>query len=141
MANKGKFATWNHLVGTSREIAVINFFDPTVATPVDPKVGDRYIAAVTANGWTINRINEWNGSDWDQNVPAANTQVEVLDRSAEYLWAGGAWTLVSTPNRVGRNAYLEADNKPALRGAEWNGVGQNQHTIRRGRSAWAKARA
>ena len=141
MANKGKFATWNHLVGSSREIAVINFFDPTVATPAEPKAGDRYIAAATANGWTINRINEWDGDSWIENAPAANTQVEVIDRSAEYLWLSGAWTLISRPMRVGRNAYLEADDVPPSRGAEWNGVGQNQHTIRRGRASWAKARS
>lgn len=141
MANKGKFAQWNHLVGTSREGAVIDFFDPTAATPDTPALGDRYIAAATANGWTINRINEWNGGGWDENVPAANAQVEVLNRSAEYLWVGGAWTLVSRPMRTGRNQYLEADDVPPARGAEWNGTGQNQHTIRRGRAAWARARA
>lgn len=141
MADKGKFARWNHLVGTSREDAVINFFNPTVATPDTPAVGDRYIAMATGNGWTINRIYEWGGSSWAQTIPAADTQVKVFDLSAEFLWAGGAWTLVSRPTRVGRNQYLEADNVPSLRGAEWNGTGTNQHTIRRGRAAWAKARA
>ena len=30
-------------------------------------IGDRYIAKVTANGWTANYIYEWNGATWGPN--------------------------------------------------------------------------
>jgi len=48
------------------QVPVISIFDNTAALPVGPSVGDRYIALVTANGWTIDNIYEYNGATWDE---------------------------------------------------------------------------
>ena len=138
MADKGKFAQWNHLVGV-RQANIIDFHDPTAALPVNPATGDRYIATATANGWTTKRIYQWNGASWDETPPVLNMQAKLTDKSAEYWYDGADWVVISIAMRSGRNVYLS--DTPAPRAAEWNGTGQNQHTIRRGRAAWAKARA
>jgi hypothetical protein len=48
---------------------IISIFNNTLALPVDPTTGDRYLAEVTANGWIADRIYEWNGSTWVATVP------------------------------------------------------------------------
>lgn len=137
MADKGKFAQWNHLVGI-RQTAVIDFYDPTGGLPSEKSVGDRYIASATANGWTANRIYQWDGGSWNETSPVQNMQLTVEKRNAEYWYDGSDWVVISTAMKTGRNEYL--DDHPAPRSAEWNGTAQNQHTIRRGRAAWAKQR-
>ena len=137
MANKGKFAQWNHLIGT-RIADVKNLWDPTAALPAGPEVGDRYIATATANGWTDKNIYTWNGAAWIATAPVLNMQATVEDKNAQYLYDGSDWIVISTAMKAGRNAFLE--DTPEERAAEWNGTGTTQHTIRKGRAAWAKAR-
>jgi hypothetical protein len=134
MADKGKFARWNHLIG-SRIDAVTNFYDPTTALPSAPTTGDRYIASATGNGWTINRIYEYNGSGWDETVNANDMQVTVTDRSAQYWFDGTSWVVISTAIKKGRSAYVT--NTPSPRAAEWHGDETNRHTTRAGRTAFA----
>lgn len=50
--------------------SVISIYDNSSALPSTPTVGNRYIAHVTANGWTLNHIYEWNGSSWTHTIPA-----------------------------------------------------------------------
>lgn len=137
MADKGKFSQWNHLVG-NRKTAVKDLWDPTSALPSDPAVGDRYIATATGTGWTENYIYEWSGAAWTQTAPAENDQVRVENKSAEYLYTGGAWTVISIATKTGRNAYLA--NTPEERAAEWRGDEPRRHTTRKGRAAWAQPR-
>jgi len=58
-------------------VPVISIFDNTAALPVGPAVGDRYIAEVTANGWTENRIYEWDGAAWLSYTPEQNDAVVI----------------------------------------------------------------
>ena len=48
---------------------VIEFYDPTTTLPISPTIGDRYIALLTSNGWTINNIYTWSGTEWTMYVP------------------------------------------------------------------------
>lgn len=137
MADKGKFAQWNHTVGT-RITAVKDLWDPTPGLPGTPAVGDRYIATATANGWTNKNIYQWNGAAWVPTAPVLNMQTRVENKNAQYLYDGTNWIVISTAMKTGRNAALA--NVPPERGAEWNGTATNQHTIRKGRAAWAKTR-
>jgi hypothetical protein len=50
--------------GLDWQDSVFDFFDPTSGLPATPSVGNRYIATVTANGWTANSIYEWDGTLW-----------------------------------------------------------------------------
>jgi hypothetical protein len=56
-------------------------------------IGDRYIALVTAHGWTANYIYEWNGATWDETIPSEGDVVFVTDIGADYTFtAGGSWS-------------------------------------------------
>ena len=56
-------------------------------------IGDRYIAKVTANGWTANYIYTWNGATWDQTIPVTGDVVYVTDIKADYTFtSGGTWS-------------------------------------------------
>jgi hypothetical protein len=72
---------------------VISIFDNTIALPVAPANGDRYIAQVTANGWTANNIYEWNISNWIATLPLTGMMVYNNGISAPYLYTGAAWVV------------------------------------------------
>jgi hypothetical protein len=56
-------------------------------------IGDRYIALVTAHGWTATYIYEWNGATWDETIPVAGDVVYVTDVGADYTFSGsGTWS-------------------------------------------------
>lgn len=71
---------------------VISIFDNTAALPVAPVNGDRYIAKVTANGWTINRVYEWTGA-WTGTVPLDGMSVYDKNTDDIYSYDGAAWTV------------------------------------------------
>jgi hypothetical protein len=70
---------------------VISIFDNTAATPVGPSTGDRYIALVTANGWTIDYIYEWNYNNWVATIPLTGDMVFNNGDGYPYLYSGAAW--------------------------------------------------
>jgi hypothetical protein len=70
---------------------IIEIFDNTAALPVAPTNGDRYIALVTANGWTLNNIYEWNNPNWVSTIPTAGSMVYNNDDATPYLYSGIAW--------------------------------------------------
>lgn len=70
---------------------VISIFDNTIALPVAPANGDRYIAQVTANGWTADYIYEWNVSNWVPTPPVTGTMIYNVAMSVPYLYTGAAW--------------------------------------------------
>jgi hypothetical protein len=58
---------------------VISIFDNSVALPVAPSNGDRYIARVTANGWIKDNIYQWNGLSWTATGALPGMKVVVLN--------------------------------------------------------------
>ena len=137
MADKGKFAAWGNRVGGAQLAPVIARWDPTPALPAAPKAGDRYIATATANGWTNKRIYQWTGAAWANTIPAANNEVFLIQDGIYLIFVGGSWTPLASHLQTGRNAFVV--NTPDVRACEWNGDAV-RGTIRRGRTAWAKAR-
>jgi hypothetical protein len=77
---------------TDFQESVLSRFDNTAALPASPADGARYWALVTANGWTINRIYEWQAGEaaWADVIPTTGTQVYVEADSMLYLWNGSA---------------------------------------------------
>lgn len=72
---------------------VISIFDNTSALPVAPTDGDRYIAKITANGWTIDYIYEWNSLNWVGTAPVIGMFVFNNNTGAPYLYTGAAWVI------------------------------------------------
>lgn len=78
--------------------SIIAFFDPTGGLPVNPTLGDRYISLATANGWTINNIQYWNGDIWVDIVPQTgetlyNTATVGTFPLASVIWNGVVWVV------------------------------------------------
>lgn len=88
---KKKIISSNLPVSRYYLIPIISVFDNTLALPVGPAVGDRYIAKVTANGWTIDHIYEWNGSIWIDTAPVYGMTVFNNLQGAFYTYEGGIW--------------------------------------------------
>jgi hypothetical protein len=83
-----------HKIGVNKQIGVIpiiTIFDNTAALPLVPAAGDRYIALVTANGWTIDNIYEYNGVSWVETVTVDGMTVYNRFQGAYYIYTGGAW--------------------------------------------------
>jgi len=76
--------------------SVINFYDPTVALPVGPAVGDRYIASATGSGWILNWIYEYDGALWMGFQPDEGATVEVETLDQYWHFNGAAWVLMAT---------------------------------------------
>jgi hypothetical protein len=93
--------------------AVLDIFDNTAALPLFPAPGDRYIALVTANGWTINRIYQWNGANWVETIPVLTNIVLVRASGLFYVYQAAGWT--TTPQ--GTTQVLQWD------GANWTNAG------------------
>ncbi len=91
-------------IGSDFQESVINFFDPTIALPVGPAVGDRYISTATANGWINNYIYEWDGAVWMETIPTEGTVVEVEALNEFYAFTGAAWVLL--PSLLAHNDLL-----------------------------------
>jgi hypothetical protein len=82
-------ATWAPTEDTWLD-PIISIFDNTAALPIAPTIGDRYIAKVTANGWTINYVYEWQGS-WLPTLPSTGMMVYNNGTAIPYIYTGGAW--------------------------------------------------
>lgn len=52
---------------------------------------NRYIAATTGGGWTINRIYECDGSSWTETIPVSGDAVTVIDSAEVYVFDGSSW--------------------------------------------------
>lgn len=81
----------HYLMLMSIAIPVLSLFDNTAALPVGPAPGDRYAALVTANGWFIGNIYQWNGSAWVL-IKAANDCTVIIT----YTGVVGAWLYYQT---------------------------------------------
>ena len=72
--------------------SVIDRYDPTSGLPA-ASTGDRYLATATANGWTVDKIYEYNGATWDETTPTTGTYVSVDDETdGVYYWGGASWS-------------------------------------------------
>ena len=82
---------------------VERWYDPTDGLPADPEVGDRYGSDATANGWTINYIYEWDGTEWVETIPEEGFMVwDLLDMVFMYFFSGG-W------GEVGSSSFVSLD--------------------------------
>lgn len=75
--------------------SVISIYDNTSAIPT-ANVGDRYIALVTANGWTKNYVYTGNGATFDEYVPSVGDGLIVSTgtgnpRPYAYVSVSGGW--------------------------------------------------
>lgn len=97
LATKGYVDTM--MTGFDFQPSVLLFFDNTAALPVGPSVGDRYIAQVTAHGWTANYIYEWSGSAWTEYAPHSGTMLYVnggtIFPGNTIIYTGSSWTKIS----------------------------------------------
>ena len=66
-------------------------FDPTAALPASPTVGDVYLATATANGWTAGNLYTWNGTTYDETVPAAGMQIWIVATGTASIYSGTEW--------------------------------------------------
>jgi hypothetical protein len=73
-------------------VPVISIFNNTIALPVGPTSGDRYIAQVTGNGWVAKNIYEWDGAVWVGTAPIEGMVVYNKGTDAEYQYGGTAWS-------------------------------------------------
>jgi hypothetical protein len=55
-------------------------------------IGDRYIALVTAHGWTKDRVYTWNGATWDEYIPSVGDVIYVTDLRADFTFYAGGWS-------------------------------------------------
>lgn len=65
--------------------SVLDRFDPTTATPATPSEGDRYLSTATANGWTVDKLYEYKGSAWVEDVTNLGSLVYVEDEGIHYI--------------------------------------------------------
>lgn len=70
---------------------VDELWDASVALPVGPSLGDRYICMVAGNGWVKNTIYEWTGAAWSGSGPSEGwTMYSNLD-NAVFTFNGTDW--------------------------------------------------
>jgi hypothetical protein len=84
-------------------VPVLSIFDNTLALPIAPSQHDRYIAQVTAHGWTFNRIYEYIGAAWVEFIPLYGMIVYVISENHLYncLDNDGNIAWYSMPNTDG----------------------------------------
>lgn len=78
---------------------VTSIYNNTSALPVGPAGGARYIAQVTANGWTANYVYEYDSDTtlWDEtSVTEEGVMVYIQDLDGVYYFTGTVWTLWSS---------------------------------------------
>lgn len=92
--------------------SVLSRFDPTVALPVGPSDGDRYISLATANGWTSNNIYQWNDATatWDETASNEGYASWVEDENKVYVFNGASWVAIGTTTDHNILANLQGGN-------------------------------
>src|SRR5688500_10121195 len=68
--------------------SVIGFWNPTGGLPASPSNGDRYVASVSANGWTVNNVVVYDETldVWKNIVPTSGSMVWFEDLQAPRIW-------------------------------------------------------
>ena len=81
------------IAGLRWDDSVDSIFDNTSGLPIAPGNGDRYIAQVTANGWTVNNIYEWTTqpNQWVEFLAEAGMTVSVYSLDSNYTFNGTNW--------------------------------------------------
>ena len=82
---------------------ITEWYDPTGGLPVDPDVGDRYGADATAEGWTIDYIYEWDGTEWVESEPEEGWMIWALSELLFYVFFSGGWM------EIGADSFLKLD--------------------------------
>lgn len=95
----------------------ISIFDNTAALPVAPSDGDTYIALVTANTWTINRIYRFRtaNNSWYEIIPQIGHRLLHKDSNENWIWNGLNWGprsgVIPTADNSSIDSTLNAWNK------------------------------
>jgi hypothetical protein len=76
---------------------VLSIFDNTLALPALPNVSDRYIAKVTAHGWTKDNIYEWNNVSWLEFFPSIGAAVKDISLKVNWHYDGTNWLREQPP--------------------------------------------
>lgn len=81
---------------TNRIGPAVSIYDNTSALPTSiPLI--RYIAKVTANGWTVNHVYQGDFAlGWTDITPVSGMITYVMDVDADYTYNGAAWVVVTT---------------------------------------------
>ncbi|WP_428565099.1 MAG: hypothetical protein ACP59X_03485 [Solidesulfovibrio sp. DCME] len=76
-------------------LPVLGFYDPTNGEPELPGAPDRYIASVTANGWTAGRIYQFAPplGPWVETIPVTGALAVIGD--VPYQYDGTTWEQVA----------------------------------------------
>lgn len=87
--------------------AVLKFHDPKLRLPISPKTSDRYISSGTGNGWTINHIYEYNGTDWSDTNPNKGAMIWAqMEKETTFVFNGLTW------ERLGKSIdHIDLKNK------------------------------
>lgn len=77
--------------GLSWQEPVESFWDASAGLPVGPALDVRYICLASGTGWTINRIYQYNGATWDEQIPEEAWALWVNLEDTDYVYNGAAW--------------------------------------------------
>lgn len=80
---------------------VDGFHDPTNGLPNWVSGGERYVAEATANGWTVGRIYEYDGTSWSEATPEATNAVHNTDDGYDWFYAGSSWSTTASGTLAG----------------------------------------
>jgi hypothetical protein len=118
--------------GLDWQDSVFDFFDPTSGLPATPSVGNRYIATVTANGWTANSIYEWDGTSWVETVSNEGVATWNEYEDSLYVFNGTAWVKFGstiTHNNLSSIQGGTIDERYHLTLDEYNGLTSNSGIV------------
>jgi len=84
----------NELTLRTVDYPVLSIFDNTAALPAAPAEHDRYIALVTANGWTEKHIYESLSGNWWDFAPYTGMRLYNIADNKMYQFNGTIWLSV-----------------------------------------------
>lgn len=76
--------------------SVISRWDSSVALPIGPSLGDRYLCSVSGTGWTVDKIYEYNGISWTEITPDEGSVVWVASEIKALIYHAAAWITFTT---------------------------------------------
>jgi hypothetical protein len=115
-------------------LPVSSRYDPTLALPSNPNVGDTYIASATGSGWAINNIYRWGGTSWSATVPTNGNTAWVNNEYIGYRFDGVNWVIGSGGGSGGTPGASGYSGKSG-----YSGAGQSGYSGTPGQSGYSGA--
>lgn len=113
------------LQGLDWQDSVQDWWDADSGLPPSPNEGDRYIATSSGNGWGLNNVYDYDGSQWDEIVPNEGFTTWVENEDALYLFNGTDWVRFGstvTHNNLNNLQGGTSNEYYHLRQAEYNAL-------------------